>query len=104
MNSEQKTIGGLSVGLINQIIDLINNYSNPKRIILYGSRARGDYTRTSDIDLALENVSSTYLVKDVLEERTDTLLFFDIVILDSIRPQLRQRILMEGKVLYEQQF
>jgi predicted nucleotidyltransferase len=103
MNADNKIIiGGLSEELIMQIIDTINSTSKPKRIILYGSRARDDYYRTSDIDLAIENVSSTYIIKDALEEQVNTLLFFDVVNLDSVCQRLQQRILTEGKVLYEQ--
>ncbi|CAN2050717.1 DNA polymerase beta domain protein region [Candidatus Magnetomoraceae bacterium gMMP-1] len=103
MHTKQKNkIGGLSPDLIKQIIDVINSKAKPKKIILYGSRARGDYSKTSDIDLALENISATGLIKDALEEQVNTLLFFDVVRLESIRPCLRHRIFAEGKVLYEQ--
>ncbi len=71
-----------------------------EQVILFGSRARGDYKRTSDIDLAVKGGN---IVKFTLEmEETSTLLEFDVVDLDSgITQDLYQSILMEGKVIYE---
>lgn len=37
--------------LLNHIVDKISDTSNPSRIILYGSRARGEARPDSDIDL-----------------------------------------------------
>ena len=48
------------------------------KVILFGSRARGDYKRTSDIDLAVEGGDVASFSLDV-EEETTTLLKFDIV-------------------------
>ena len=39
---------GLSIGLSEVIIGVITRYMEPNRIIIFGSRARGDYKRTSD--------------------------------------------------------
>ena len=44
---------GLQKTLLKQLLDHIVVLAKPKRIILYGSRARGDYSPTSDIDLAI---------------------------------------------------
>ena len=43
---------GLSEKIINQIEDIIRKYDNYK-FKLFGSRARGDYKKTSDIDIAI---------------------------------------------------
>lgn len=72
-----------------------------RRVILFGSRARGDYKRTSDIDLAVEQGDFNRFALDVSEE-TSTLLEFDIVNLDSdIHQELRDAIWEEGRVIYE---
>ena len=72
-----------------------------QEIILFGSRARGDYNRTSDIDLAVTggNISGF----DVsIEEETSTLLEYDIVDLDKpVSEELLKSIRDEGKILYE---
>lgn len=42
-------------GLSNEIIGKINNITNKysKTFVLFGSRARGDYKKNSDIDIAI---------------------------------------------------
>ena len=70
-------------------------------MILFGSRARGDYRKTSDIDLAVSGGDITRFALDV-EEETPTLLKYDIVNLDGpVQEELLASIAKEGKVLYE---
>ena len=58
------------------------------RVILFGSRARGDYWRASDIDLAVSGGDITRFSLDV-EEETSTLLTYDVVNLDeTVSPEL----------------
>ena len=64
------------------------------RVILFGSRARGDFTKVSDIDLAVTGGNDI--------EETSTLLCFDVVDLDKpVQKELRQAIADEGIILYE---
>lgn len=73
-----------------------------KRLVLFGSRARGDYHRTSDIDLAVTGGDYVRFALDV-DEYTSTLLNYDIVCLDGIvQPELRRSIEKEGIVVYEE--
>lgn len=70
-------------------------------MILFGSRARGDYKRVSDIDLAVSGGNFARFALDV-DEETSTLLKYDIVDLDgSVQRELRDSIEKEGRVLYE---
>lgn len=72
-----------------------------KKVILFGSRARGDYTRASDIDLAVCGGNITDFALDV-DEETSTPLKYDIVDLNSaIQEELLKSIETEGKLLYE---
>ena len=72
-----------------------------KRVILFGSRARGEYHRASDIDLAVEGGRITDFILEV-KETTSTLLNFDIVDVEKIAPgKFREVIKQEGIVLYE---
>ena len=52
--------------------DIINELKkhNPKKIILFGSRARGDYRKNSDIDIAVDLVLS-FREKRKLKEKID---------------------------------
>ena len=71
------------------------------RVLLFGSRARGDFKRTSDIDLAAEGGDFDRFALDV-EEETSTLLKYDIVDLNrAMQEELREAILREGIVIFE---
>ena len=91
---------GIRKVVLEEITDLAKKYGLT-RVILFGSRARGDYKRTSDIDLAVSGGNITRFTLDV-EDETSTLLFFDVVNLDgSVQEELRESIEREGRLLYE---
>lgn len=72
-----------------------------QNIILFGSRARGDYYPASDIDIAVSGGDIAGFALDI-EEETSTLLEYDIVNLSKpITDELRASIEKEGKVIYE---
>lgn len=92
---------GIKKEVIEQICSLAKTY-HMKKVILFGSRARGDYHRASDIDLAVCGGDSFLFALDV-EEETSTPLKYDVVNLDeNIGQELRRSILAEGIVLYEE--
>lgn len=73
-----------------------------KKVILFGSRARGDHSERSDIDLAVSGGNALDFYYD-LEEKAWTLLMFDVVSLDKgIREELQAEISRDGVVLYEE--
>jgi len=45
---------GLDPKLVERLVALAQQSAKVNRLLLYGSRARGDYTNRSDIDLALD--------------------------------------------------
>ena len=91
---------GIKSVVIKEIRDFAQKYG-VDTVILFGSRARGDYKRVSDIDLAVKGGDLVRFALDV-EEETSTLLKFDVVNLDgSIQEELRDSIEKEGKILYE---
>lgn len=91
---------GINPIVIQQIRTLAQKYKI-KKVILFGSRARGDYKRTSDIDLAASGGDFNRFALDV-DEETSTLLKYDIVNLDmAIQKELILSIEKEGKILYE---
>ena len=91
-------------GIRKEVIEEIRNLARKyqvKKVILFGSRARGDYKRTSDIDIAVSGGDFAEFALDV-EEETSTLLEFDIVNLNrEMQDELRETIEREGKLLYE---
>lgn len=73
-----------------------------EKVVLFGSRARGDNLPKSDIDIAVTGCRDfdrfSYLIKECL----DTLLDVDVVNLDvSLSQQLLDEIARDGVVLYE---
>ena len=90
---------GIRPEVIREIKELAKKHDLNK-IILFGSRARGDYRRTSDIDLAISGGNTAAFTIDI--EETSTLLTYDVVDLDKpVEEQLLESIRREGKEIYE---
>ncbi len=91
-------------GIRQEVLEQIRTLAKKSRIekvILFGSRARGDYHKTSDIDLATSGGQHARFAADV-DELTDTLLRYDFVDLDgTVQEELRKSIQTEGRVIYE---
>ena len=89
--------------LITQIRDLARKHPI-SRVVLFGSRARGDHHAASDIDLAvfpLPDFNSRGMVNSEIDELT-TLLKIDLVFVEEQTDAvLLDRIKREGVVLYE---
>ena len=98
MENFEKT--GIRPVVVEEIKKIAEKYE-VKKIILFGSRARGDYHRASDIDLAIEGGRITDFILDV-KETTSTLLNFDIVDLkETASGEFLEAIEKEGIILYE---
>ena len=96
---ENKT--GIREVVIEEIIELAHNYGIGK-VILFGSRARGDYKKTSDIDLAIKGGNRVNFALEV-EDVTSTLLKFDVIDLDGPVPYyILESIEKEGITIYEE--
>ena len=89
-----------------QFIETLKSFFFVEKIILFGSRARGDYLEKSDIDLAILCPTATdrdwWVIQDCVEN-ADTLLKIDCVRLETLPADsaLKKNILSEGIVLYE---
>lgn len=91
---------GIRQQVIDEIIALAQK-NNVEKVILFGSRARGDYKESSDIDLAFQGGNSSSFILDV-DEDTTTLLEFDIIDLNKpIQKELVESIRQEGVLIYE---
>ena len=90
----------LKENIIREIKDLAIE-CGVEKVILFGSRARGDNKERSDIDLAIEG-GKTALFAVEAEEKIRTLLMFDIVDLGGfVQEELRKSIETEGELIYE---
>ena len=89
---------------ITTAVDDIARQFKVERIILFGSRARGDARLRADIDVAVECPeadSRRWFDIEEAAENTPTLLKIDLVRLDRAPADLAANILREGKILYE---
>lgn len=84
-----------------QLSDLARKY-DADRLVLFGSRARGDHKERSDIDLAVFGLDYTMASRLRLElEDLPTLLSFNLVCVDEhTSPALLANIDREGVTLY----
>lgn len=91
---------GIKKKVLEEITQLAVEY-HVQKVILFGSRARGDYRERSDIDLAVYGGDTNNFTLAV-DEETSTLLMYDIVDLSlPLQKELKDRIYQEGIVIYE---
>jgi len=97
---------------LNEVIDRITRKFNPVRIILFGSWARGEATKDSDLDLlvvltkvehkrkaaieVLRALNGLPISKDVVVTTPEEIKARGQVVGNILRPALR-----EGKIIYE---
>lgn len=74
-----------------------------RKIVLFGSRARGTNTEKSDIDLAVFGCKEFIKLQDAIQEELWSLLRVDIINMEEdISPELEKEIERDGVVLYEE--
>lgn len=92
----------LSKSIINEIIDISKKYYRVNKVVLFGSRARGDNELKSDIDLAVYCDGDLSLFIEEIENTTHTLLEFDFSDMNNIVDDFFiEQVEKEGIVLYE---
>ncbi|WP_256324592.1 nucleotidyltransferase family protein [Selenomonas ruminantium] len=72
------------------------------KIILFGSRARGDNYDKSDVDIAVYGCTRFSQFSLDVDEEVWTLLTFDIVNMDAkVSDELKKEIERDGVIIYE---
>ena len=72
-----------------------------RNIVLFGSRAKGNNTERSDIDMAVYGGDFDGFYWDI-KENIHSLLMFDIVQVDvAVSDELKQEIERDGVIIYE---
>ncbi|NEP17777.1 MAG: nucleotidyltransferase domain-containing protein [Leptolyngbya sp. SIO4C1] len=98
---------GLKKSTIQKIVDVLRQYSTVERAVLYGSRAKGNYHRGSDIDLTLVGEDISYQQLARIENQLDDLLLpylFDLSIFSHIEdPAMIDHIERVGIVFYNRE-
>ncbi len=89
-----------------KIIEVILQYKQPEKIVVFGSRAQGSSQATSDIDIAIFGKNWTdkdiNVVKFNLDEKVKIPLKFDLVNFYALtKEKLKNNILKNGEVIYE---
>lgn len=91
--------------LTKQLGMIAQNYPEIHAILLFGSRAYGNHTDLSDIDLAVKapNLSRMkwLLLMDQIENELDTLLKIDLILYDDAPEALQAQIDQCHKVMYK---
>lgn len=95
---------GLDENLISKVNEILGKYSQVREVIIYGSRAKGTFKKSSDIDLTLKGKDIDLSILNKICVEIDDLLFpytFDISIFDEIsNPDFIEHINRVGKVFY----
>jgi len=71
------------------------------RIILFGSRARGEWNDRSDIDIAVVPEGGKRFHPSVVEDRIRTLLKIDVLDFRLLNDDFQKEIAENGIVIYE---
>ncbi|RKU10522.1 hypothetical protein C6501_13620 [Candidatus Poribacteria bacterium] len=97
---------GLSEQTLQKIHDVFVRYPQVEKVVLYGSRAKGDYKNGSDIDLTLhggDSLTHTILSK-IANDLDDQLLPYtiDLSIFKNIKnPDMVEQIERIGVIFYK---
>ena len=96
---------GLSENIINEIIFILSKYNKIESVLLFGSRAKGNYTNGSDIDLAVKANDLTFDEFIKIQTELDQLeLIYKIDFIDYAKinePALKSHIDRDGKIIYK---
>ena len=105
MPDEKEAVFGLKSATVEKIRTVFSGHPEVDQVILYGSRAKGNYRPGSDIDLTIlgEAVTLSQLLK--IEQELDELLLpykIDLSLQHKVdSPELLEHIKRVGKVFYE---
>jgi predicted nucleotidyltransferase len=87
-----------AIGEARRLAEVLSHCEGVRRVLLFGSAVSGRFFRVdSDIDLAIEG-------GDVLKAMAlveDSSFHVDLVDMEAVHASIRERILVEGQVLYE---
>ncbi|HLP56530.1 MAG TPA: nucleotidyltransferase domain-containing protein [Fluviicola sp.] len=96
---------GLSAENIDKIRSVFAEYPEVEKVIIYGSRAKGNYRHNSDIDLTLIGEQLNLDIQFRIDESLDNLLLpytIDLSVFSQIsNPDLVEHIQRVGVVFYQ---
>lgn len=96
---------GLSEAELAQLLSVFSHYPQITNAVVYGSRAKGNYSGTSDIDLALDGEElDRHILARIALDLDDSNLVYQVDLLDLKdlkNPLLRDHIERVGVSIYE---
>ena len=105
MTTETVLRFGLKESTIDRINAVFSQYPDIEKVVLYGSRAKGNYREGSDIDLTLMGDALSHTQLNRIETQIDDLLLpytIDLSLFESIdNANLIEHIRRVGVVFYE---
>lgn len=101
-------IYGLKKDIVNDLKKIFSDFPEVEEVILYGSRAKGNYKPGSDVDLTFKGKNLNLKTLNKISLQIDDLFLpysFDISVLEYIdNPDLKEHIERAGKTLYLKEF
>ena len=88
---------------VRMVVRILQSY-RVRRVILYGSVARGDFRKDSDLDFCVEGLDVRYFFVALAECLLSVARPLSIIDLDSLSGYFLDRVLSEGTIVYEQKY
>ncbi|MDR0958532.1 MAG: nucleotidyltransferase domain-containing protein [Clostridiales bacterium] len=95
---------GLSKMILDEICKTLESFPFVVRAAIFGSRAKGNFRKYSDIDIVLFGNIDRFDAENVRSalENLDTIYYFDVVSYDTItNSALREAIAKNAKLIYQ---
>jgi predicted nucleotidyltransferase len=96
---------GLSDTVINELQDVFRHYANIEKVLIFGSRSKGNFREGSDIDLAVIGKGVDYnQLLSILCEIDDLELLYSVDLIDYNKKKgtpIGDHIDRVGKIFYE---
>ena len=96
---------GLSDTVIDELQEVFRRHPNIQKVLIFGSRAKGNYREGSDIDLAAIGYNLNYnLLLSILTEIDDLELLYSVDLLDyqkTLNTPIGEHIDRVGQVFYQ---